>query len=88
MDAHTENDPEFRDWNIEEYLRPIRCPVIAIQGLDDEYGTMAQLDAIAAQVSGPCELVKVERCGHSPFRDRPDETLAALVRWLGQFGPA
>lgn len=79
-------DPEFRAWNIEEYLRPIRCPVIAIQGLDDEYGTMAQLDAIASQVGGPCELVKLQRCGHSPFRDQPDAVLAALARWLGQFG--
>ncbi len=79
-------DPEFRAWNIEEYLRPIRCPLIAIQGLDDEYGTMAQLDAIASQVGGPCELVKLPRCGHSPFRDQPEAVLAALSRWVGQFG--
>ena len=79
-------DPEFRAWNIEEYLRTIRCPLMAIQGLDDEYGTMAQLDAIASQVGGPCELVKLPRCGHSPFRDQPEAVLAALSRWLAQFG--
>src|SRR5207248_3075248 len=39
-------DPEFRSWTIEEYLPGVRCPVLAIQGADDEYGTMAQLDAI------------------------------------------
>ncbi len=39
--------PEFRDWNIEEYLPAIRCPVLAIQGEDDEYGTMEQMERIA-----------------------------------------
>lgn len=75
-------DPEFRAWNIEEYLPRITCPVIAIQGLQDEYGTMAQLEAIDSQVGGACELVKLERCGHSPFRDQPEATLYALERWL------
>jgi pimeloyl-ACP methyl ester carboxylesterase len=75
-------DPEFRCWNIEEYLPGIRCPVIAIQGEDDEYGTMAQLDAIAKQVRSRCELVKLARCGHSPFRDQPGEAAAALVRFV------
>jgi len=79
-------DPEFRKWNIEAYLPRIRCPVLAIQGLQDEYGTMAQLDAIAAKVGGPCELVKLDECGHSPFRDQPDATLAALVGWMRQIG--
>ena len=46
--------PAFRDWNIEDCLAGVRCPVLAIQGEDDEYGTMAQLDAIARGVSGPC----------------------------------
>jgi pimeloyl-ACP methyl ester carboxylesterase len=81
-------DPEFRRWNIEEYLPRIRCPVIAIQGEDDAYGTMAQLDAISAQVSGPCELVKLEHCGHSPFRDQPDAAAAALVRFVASIPSA
>jgi len=71
-------DAEFEKWNIEEYLAGIRCPVLAIQGEDDEYGTMAQLDAIERQVSGPCELLKLKACGHSPHRDRPEETLQAV----------
>ena len=44
--------PDFRRWNIEACLPRIRCPVLVIQGLDDEYGTMAQIEAIAAQVAG------------------------------------
>jgi len=76
-------DPEFLDWNIEEYLPGVSCPVLAIQGRDDQYGTMAQLRAIALKVKGPCELVELERCGHSPFRDQPEATLAAVSRFIG-----
>ena len=50
--------------------------MLAIQGHDDEYGTMAQLDEIERRVSGPCELLKLENCGHAPFRDQPEKTLA------------
>ncbi len=72
--------PAFRGWNIEACLSGIRCPVLAIQGVNDEYGTMAQLDTIARQVRGPCELVKLVDCGHAPHRDQPDVTLAAVQR--------
>jgi len=75
-------DPEFRKWNIEEYLPRIKCPVLAIQGEDDEYGTMAQLDAIAAQAGGPCELLKLPACGHSPHRDQPEKVLHALSDFI------
>jgi pimeloyl-ACP methyl ester carboxylesterase len=76
-------DANFESWDVrEDYLPNIRCPVLAMQGFDDEYGTMAQLDEIARCVAGPCELVKLERCGHSPFRDQPDKTLAAMVRFV------
>jgi pimeloyl-ACP methyl ester carboxylesterase len=75
-------DPAFLDWNIEEYLPGIRCPVLAIQGEADEYGTMAQLDAIQRQVGGPCELLKLPQCGHSPHKDQPELTLQALVRFV------
>lgn len=74
--------PEFRAWNIEAYLPAVSCPVMVIQGVDDEYGTMAQLEAIQRQVGGPCELVKLEKCGHSPHRDQPEATLAALERFV------
>lgn len=72
-------DPAFRQWNIEEYLPRIKCPVLAIQGEADEYGTMAQLDAIARQVGGPCELLKLPDCGHSSHKDQPEKVLQAVV---------
>ncbi|HZO04394.1 MAG TPA: alpha/beta hydrolase [Burkholderiales bacterium] len=76
-------DPEFKRWDIRaDYLPGVRCPVLAIQGHDDEYGTMAQLDEIKARVSGPCELRKLENCGHAPFRDQPEKVLEHTVAFL------
>jgi pimeloyl-ACP methyl ester carboxylesterase len=74
-------DPAFRAWNIEDYARGVHCPTLAIQGADDEYGTPAQLDAIARGVAGPFEQVVLADCGHSPHRDQPAATLAAILQW-------
>jgi pimeloyl-ACP methyl ester carboxylesterase len=72
-------DPDFEGWDIRaDYLPGVRCPVLAIQGHDDEYGTMAQLDEIARRVHGSCELLKLENCGHSPFRDQAETVLTAI----------
>ena len=75
-------DPEFKGWDITEYLPGIRCPVLALQGHDDEYGTMAQLDAIKKQVSGPCEVLELTDCGHAAFRDQPQKTLSAVTAFI------
>ncbi len=75
-------DPEFRHWNIEEYLPRIDCPVLAVQGYQDAYGTMSQLDAIERQVRAKVKLVKLARCGHSPHRDQPEATLAAVAEFV------
>lgn len=76
-------DPDFTSWDIrEDYLARISCPVLAIQGYDDIYGTMRQLDDIARQVKGPCELLKLENCGHAPFREQAEKTLAAVTRFI------
>lgn len=79
-------DAAFPGWNIEEYLPGINCPVLAIQGEDDEYGTMEQLERIRRGVRGPCELVRLEKCGHAPFRDQPQATLDALTRFVREHG--
>jgi len=78
--------PEFRDWNIEEYLAGVRCPVLAIQGLEDQYGTMAQLDAIAAKSGGPVETLRLRDCKHSPHRDQPEAVMAAVSNFLSKVG--
>ena len=76
-------DPDFTSWDIrDDYLARVTCPVLAIQGYDDIYGTMRQLDDIARQVKGPCELLKLENCGHAPFREQAEKTLAAVTRFI------
>jgi len=74
--------PDFRSWNIEAYLPSITCPVLLIQGQDDQYGTPAQVEAIARQVSGPVEVVMLKQCGHAPQVDRSDDTLQAITRFV------
>ena len=74
-------DPEFRSWNIEEYLPAIRCPVLCIQGEQDEYGTIAQVKAIQARVPGT-KILMLANCKHSPHRDQPDATLKRMVEFL------
>jgi pimeloyl-ACP methyl ester carboxylesterase len=78
--------PDFRGWNIEEYLPRVHCPVLAIQGFDDEYGTMAQLEAIAKQTGGPVELLRLADCRHSPHRDQPGVVLEAMARFIDRLG--
>ena len=75
--------PEFRAWNIETYLPKIAVPVLLIQGEDDQYGTRAQVDAIARQVSGPVEVLMLHDCRHSPQVDRADATAEAIGRFVG-----
>jgi len=75
-------DPGFRAWNIEEVLGQIECPILLVQGLDDEYGTMAHVDAITRRVSGPVERLELEDCGHSPHLSRPEQTLEATFGFI------
>jgi pimeloyl-ACP methyl ester carboxylesterase len=73
---------DFRAWNIEEYLPRIRVPALVVQGEEDAYGTLAQIEAIQAKSGGPVERSILPSCGHSPHRDRPNETLDAIVRFV------
>lgn len=73
--------PPFRDWNIEPELDGIRCPVLAMQGIDDEYGTLAQIRGIAQRVPGT-KLVEIPDCGHSPHRDQPEQAIVAAVSFI------
>ncbi len=75
--------PAFRPWNIESVLPAIRCPLLAIQGEDDNYGTMRQLEAIGRQTGGPYEELRLGACGHNPHRDQTAATLEAIARFIG-----
>jgi len=78
--------PEFRAWNIEEYLPRIECPVLALQGADDEYGTMEQMSRIGAQVRD-VELLALQDCRHSPQRDQPEAVIEAITRLVDRVTP-
>ncbi len=73
--------PEFRDWNIEDVLPAITAPVLAIQGEHDQYGTLAQIEAIQAGVSGRFERVVLD-ARHAPHLEAPEETLAAAAEFI------
>ena len=74
-------DPSFKAWNIEALLPQITCPLLAIQGVNDEYGTMAQIDGISRAVPHT-HLVKLEDCGHSPHRDQPQAVIDAVKNFI------
>ena len=73
--------PEFRDWNLSAELPRIRCPLLAVQGLNDEYGTLEQIRGIA-RVAPQTELLELPACGHSPHRDQPEALMAAVQRFV------
>jgi pimeloyl-ACP methyl ester carboxylesterase len=74
--------PEFRDWSIQEYLGSIRCPALVIQGEDDEYGTVKQVDVIEAQIGGDCRVLILPGCGHAPHVDQRAVVEDAMVQFL------
>jgi pimeloyl-ACP methyl ester carboxylesterase len=79
-------DPAFRSWNIEEYLPQIRASLLVIQGEDDQYGTMSQIDAIKNGCRVPMRTVVLPDCGHSPHVDQPERTLEAITSFLRERG--
>jgi pimeloyl-ACP methyl ester carboxylesterase len=73
--------PDFRNWSIEEDIRAIPCPVLAVQGLDDEYGSLAQVRGIAQRVP-QTQLLELASCGHSPHRDQADAVIWAVKHFV------
>mgnify|MGYP000935001467 CR=1 FL=1 len=73
--------PEFKAWNIEDEVAHILCPILAIQGREDEYGTLAQIEQIA-QLTPDVELYVIDDCRHSPHRDKPEQTSDAIVAFV------
>ncbi|MBR0869935.1 alpha/beta hydrolase [Bradyrhizobium tropiciagri] len=72
-------DPKFRDWDISEYLAYIRVPVLIVQGANDQYGTMRQVEIAKDECYCPVDVTVVEGAGHSPHREAPAVTLEAVT---------
>ena len=73
--------PAFRAWNIEAELDAIACPLLAVQGEDDEYGTLEQVRAIARRLP-KTRLLVIPNCGHSPHRDQPALLATEAARFI------
>lgn len=74
--------PEFRTWDITDVLARVDVPVLAMQGHDDQYGTLHQLDLVERGVRGQVSRVHFDDCGHAPHLERPDATLQAMTGFL------
>lgn len=74
-------DPRFKHWSIEEEITTIRCPLLAVQGLDDEYGSLEQIRGIARRLP-QTELLELKDCGHSPHSDQPQAVIDATVAFM------
>jgi pimeloyl-ACP methyl ester carboxylesterase len=73
--------PEFKHWSIELEVSAIRCPLLAVQGQDDVYGTLEQICGIARRVA-QAELLELANCGHLPHRDQPEQLIAAVANFI------
>ncbi len=73
--------PDFAAWNIESLLPEVACPVLAIQGVEDEYGTLAQIDRIERGARNVRRL-ELTPCGHAPQRDQPEAVIVAVAQFL------
>ncbi len=73
--------PPFKRWSIETELPAITCPLLAVQGLDDEYGTLEQIHGIQRRVA-QTELLEMPACGHSPHRDQTQAVIDAVRRFI------
>ncbi len=74
--------PEFRTWNVEDVLSGIRAPVLAVQGRDDQYGTLAQIEALQHRVSGALDALILEDCRHVPHLECGDIVLTAIANFM------
>lgn len=75
---------EFRSWNIEGFLPHIKCPVLVIQGEEDEYGSLGQVDGIVNQVSGKAGKLVIPGVGHTPHKEAKEEVLQQTAAFFNQ----
>jgi pimeloyl-ACP methyl ester carboxylesterase len=73
---------DFRDWNIESYLKNIVCPVLVIQGEEDEYGTLKQVQRIVNNTVGLSQKLIIPKIGHSPHKEVPQNILEKSIAFL------
>lgn len=76
--------PEFLQWDISDNLDYIRVPVLAIQGVQDQYGTVAHIETLEERCYAPVERVMLENCQHAPHLEQPDAALASIGDFINR----
>ena len=77
-------DPSFKDWNIEEVIDYLRIPALAIQGREDQYGTIAQIEALEAAAYSPVEVEVLDNCKHAPHLEFPERTASVVADFVAR----
>src|SRR5471032_3176313 len=75
-------DPKFRNWDISEYLAYIRVPVAILQGADDQYGTIRQIEIAQEECYCPVDVTVIPGAGHSPHREAPEALLCSITEFV------
>lgn len=78
--------PDFRKFDTRALLPRITCPMLGVQGLDDEYGTLIHLETLEAQSGGPVEIATLADCGHMAHRDQPDKLIELISDFTATLG--
>ena len=76
--------PDFRDWNVSDCLDYIRVPVLVLQGEEDQYGSIAQVDEVAERCYAPVDVMMIESCRHTPHFDQAEATLAGIASFCNR----
>jgi len=71
----------FKGWNVAEVIDYLRIPVLAIQGRNDQYGTLAQIEEIESRIYSPVDVAILDNCRHAPHFEQPDQTLTAVSKF-------
>ena len=77
-------DPAFRDWNVAEVIDYLRVPALAIQGRDDPYGTLAQIEELESRAYSPVDTLILDDCRHAPHLERPEAVSHAVAEFCAR----
>ncbi|MGB0505964.1 MAG: alpha/beta fold hydrolase [Pikeienuella sp.] len=80
----TWTNPEFTNWNVADVIDYLRIPVLAIQGRQDQYGTLAQIEEIENRIYSPVDVKILEDCQHTPHLEKTSETLASIIEFTNR----
>lgn len=77
-------NPEFAAWDVAEVIDYLRIPTLAIQGRQDQYGTLAQIEAFEARSYAPVDTLILDDCRHAPHQEQPEAVLAAVAEFCAR----